>query len=187
MDWVTGHLPPAGHNHAGCVLAVLAAAERCCADRRLRLTAQRRRVLEIVAGRHQAIGAYEILATLGRDGRTPAPISVYRALDFLVAHGLVHRLATQNAFIACSRPSAPHRPQLLVCDRCRTIAEIDDPVLAQAIDGGARAAGFRVTARAVEISGLCAVCVAADAAAASPSPSPSPSAVVVTAAQPPKG
>jgi Fur family zinc uptake transcriptional regulator len=163
MDWVTGHLPPASHDHRGCVLAVLAAAERRCADRRLRLTAQRRRVLEIVAGSHRAIGAYDILATLAAAGHRVAPIAVYRALDFLVGAGLVHRLASHNAYVACGRSTdgaagAGHRAQLLICRGCRAIAEVDDPALAAAVDAGARAAGFSVTADVIEIAGLCADC-----------------------------
>ena len=81
--------PAPGHDHQHCMASVLATAERLCAQRQVRLTAQRRCVLEIVAASHSAIGAYEIMARLGKQRRRPAPISVYRALDFLMAQRLV--------------------------------------------------------------------------------------------------
>lgn len=136
----------------------MARVERLCAARRLRLTAQRRRVLEIVAESHAAIGAYEILARMGAGGRAPAPISVYRALDFLMQHGLVHRVESLNAFVACAHGGGPHPAQFLVCSACRRVAELESPSIEHAIAAGAEAASFAVTRPIVEIGGLCLAC-----------------------------
>ena len=56
---------------------------------------------------HKPLGAYDLAELLGPKGRRLAPITVYRALDFLMEQGLVHRLASQNAYIAC--PEHPRR------------------------------------------------------------------------------
>lgn len=150
--------PRADHDHHRCLSAILADAERLCHARKVRLTAQRRRVLEIVAERHGAIGAYEIIDRLADDGRRPAPITVYRALDFLIGQGFVHRLASLNAYVACCNASAEHGAQFLICRRCGTIGEMTSTGVHQAIVGAASDLGFAVAAPIVEIAGLCVDC-----------------------------
>ena len=106
---IAAPFPDAGHDHDRCQAEILDDAEDLCDRRGVRLTAQRRRVLAIVAERHGAVGAYEILERLAEDeGRRPAPVTVYRALDFLIDQGLVHRVASLNAYVACPHASAEH-------------------------------------------------------------------------------
>lgn len=124
----------------------------------MRLTQQRRRVLEIIAASHTAIGAYEIMDRLSQQQRRPAPISIYRALDFLMAQRLVHRLASRNAYVACITPRAPHGAQFLICGRCGTIGEVSDNSVEDAIAEAAHNADFAVTTCLVEVEGLCASC-----------------------------
>jgi len=155
---VTATFPEADHDHDRCVADVLADAERACRARQARLTARRRRVLAIVAESHTAIGAYDIIDRLAADGKRPSPITVYRALDFLMDQGLVHRLASLNAYVACHRASADHGAQFLICRRCGTIGEITDPQVERAIAGAAADVGFAVAAPLVEVAGLCANC-----------------------------
>lgn len=146
------------HDHDACLARSLAAAERLCGERGLRLTPQRRRVLEVVAAGHAAIGAYEIIDALAAEGRRPAPISVYRALDFLVAQGLVHRVDSLSAFVLCASPGSSHRAQFLICQRCRDIAELRSDAVDAAIGEGAAAVGFSVSSAVVEVTGLCRAC-----------------------------
>ncbi len=150
--------PTPGHDHRHCVATLLAAAERLCNARNARLTAGRRRVLEIVAESHSAIGAYDIIDRLAERERRPAPVTVYRALDFLIDQGLVHRLASVNAYVACARPSDDHGAQFLICKRCRTVAEMSSAAVFHAIVDGADAAGFDVSAPVVEVAGVCVNC-----------------------------
>ena len=150
--------PAPDHDHQRCMASVLATAERLCAQRQARLTAQRRCVLEIVAASHSAIGAYEIMERLGKRRRRPAPISVYRALDFLMAQRLVHRLASRNAYVACSAPRAAHGAQFLICERCGAIGELCDEAVESAIAEAAETAGFAVATQLIEVAGLCAHC-----------------------------
>jgi len=158
----TAFPPPAAtentHDHGLCLARTLATAERLCGEHGLRLTPQRRRVLEAVAASHAAIGAYEIIDAIAADGPRPAPISVYRALDFLVAQGLVHRVDSLSAFVLCASPGSKHRAQFLICQRCRDIAELRAEAVEAAIAGGAAAVGFQVSWAVVEVFGTCRAC-----------------------------
>jgi len=146
------------HNHADCVSDALARAETLCAARGARLTAVRRRVLELVWASHRPRGAYDILDELGEAGKQAAPLTVYRALEFLVGQGLVHRIESLNAYVGCAEPGAVHSGQFLVCDGCGIACELNDPVVASAIAGCALGRGFQVIRPTVEVHGLCRSC-----------------------------
>lgn len=149
---------PKAHDHDRCVAEALRSAESLCAKRKLRLTPLRRRVLALIWGGHKPIGAYEILDTLRKDGRRAAPPTVYRTLDFLLAHGLVHRLETLNAYVGCGAPGDRHSGQFLICRDCRSIAELNDAEIARALGHAASAVGFRVHRQTIEILGTCPDC-----------------------------
>ena len=145
------------HDHARCLADALRTAERICADRGARLTGSRRKVLELVWASHRPIGAYAILEDLQRSSRA-APPTVYRALDFLIEHGLAHRIASLNAYVGCARPGEPHAGQFLLCARCKDAAEIRDSRVAETLAASAAAAGFRVEQQTVELEGFCPRC-----------------------------
>jgi len=147
------------HDHDHCVSHALAEADSLCARQGVRLTALRKRVLELVWQSHKPLGAYDILAVLSeQDGRRAAPPTVYRALDFLLENGLVHRIASLNAFIGCNHPEHPHQGQFLICRHCHTAIELERPAIAEAIDSAAGSAGFTVEGQTVEVVGLCSNC-----------------------------
>jgi Fur family zinc uptake transcriptional regulator len=148
---------PRRHDHGRCIDDALRAAERVCAERVVRLTPIRRQVLQVVWGSHDPIGAYDIIAKLPRADRPAAPMTVYRALDFLVEQGLVHRLDSLNAFIGCDRATEPHAGQLLVCRRCGHVQEVDDARIRRAVTGAVAEHGFRCD-QTIELKGLCARC-----------------------------
>lgn len=150
--------PPENHDHGHCVAEALANAERLCRERGLRLTARRRRVLELVWMSHRPVGAYDILEALAEEGRRPAPPTVYRALDFLMDAGLVHRLDSLNAFVGCADPEHPHAGQFLICRSCRSVAELDDTELQQVVNTKVAEAGFQAETQMLEIQGLCSRC-----------------------------
>lgn len=152
----------AAHDHSHCVEHALAAAEKICASKQVNLTPLRRRVLELVWGRHEPIGAYEILAQLGKEREKAAPPSVYRALEFLQEVGLVHRLDALNAFLGCDRPQTAHRGHFVVCAKCHRAAEISDPVLTRSFIERMRTLGFRAEQSEVEIKALCVRCAPAN-------------------------
>lgn len=146
------------HDHHRCVTRALAAAEKVCEERKLRLTPLRRRVLELVWNRHAPIGAYDILGALKKSEGALEPPTVYRALKFLQDAGLVHRVDSLNAFIGCESPDAHHAAQLLVCRECNRVIEIDDPSISRLLAQKARTLGFVTDAQDIEIKGLCATC-----------------------------
>lgn len=143
--------------HRVCLAAALKAADRICKNSGVRLTPLRRRVLELVWSNHRPVGAYELLEQLRQEGNA-APPTVYRTLDFLQAQGLVHRLASLNAFIGCSHPDRPHRAQFLICRNCRNLAELADAALTAAVAAAAFKADFLVEQQTVELLGLCDSC-----------------------------
>jgi Fur family zinc uptake transcriptional regulator len=150
--------PSAGHDHDSCVASAIATAEQLCRERGLRFTALRRRVLTLVWDSHKPIGAYDILDKLGGEGRAAAPPTVYRALDFLIEAGLVHRLDSLNAFIGCPDPARAHAGQFLICRRCRTVLELDDPEIDAVVANKAERLGFTAVHQMLEVQGLCGKC-----------------------------
>lgn len=150
------------HDHAACVAGSLKAAESLGA----RLTPLRRRVLEIVLAGHTPMGAYDVLATLARDGGRPAPPTVYRALEFLKDQGFVHRVDSLNAFVACFAPERTHQSRFFLCRACGKASEIEDAVLDAALAAAAKRAGLTVERETIEITGVCAECASSKGHAA---------------------
>ena len=150
--------PDHGHDHDNCIEQAMADAAAVCAKRGARFTVLRRRVLEILWQSHRPLGAYEILEVLTGDGRSAAPPTVYRALDFLLENRLVHRIASRNAYVGCSRPGHTAAGQFLICEDCGSAAEVTDGQLERAIGSAAESAGFAASEHTVEISGKCPNC-----------------------------
>ncbi len=135
----------------------LTRAEALCTKRGVRFTAQRRRVLELVCRAQRPIGAYEILDQL-REGATAAPPTVYRALDFLLEQGLVHKLETLHAFIGCTHPEHPHASQFLICADCGQVKELENEAIAGSLRSLEQETGFKPQRPVVEVIGTCARC-----------------------------
>lgn len=148
--------PSPGHDHSRCTGTLLERAERVCARRGARLTALRRDVLKLLAQDHHAVGAYEVMARMRPQ---PAPISVYRALDFLQAHGLVHKIESRNAYVACNHGHDGQRAVLLICEACGMVAEVPGEGVFDALDREASSHGFAPARAVIELSGRCGHCV----------------------------
>ncbi len=149
----------AAHSHQRCVSDALATAEATCLRRGQRLTQLRRRVLELVWGSHEPVKAYDVLERLRSDYRRAAPPTVYRALDFLMTHGLVHRIESLNAYVGCGAPDRDHGGQFLICRRCGAVAEMDDAEIRNMLRSRAAGLGFTVGHQTIELQGICADCV----------------------------
>ncbi|GIX31682.1 MAG: Fur family transcriptional regulator [Porticoccaceae bacterium] len=147
------------HDHRRCVGAALAEARHRCAAARARLTPIREAVLRLIWESHRPVGAYQILRELPRHlGRSVQPPTVYRAIDFLVELGLVHRIATLNAYLGCPFPGREHSELFLICNQCGATAEVGDEALNAALAETVRKAGFRHHSQRIEITGLCPAC-----------------------------
>jgi Fur family zinc uptake transcriptional regulator len=156
--------PAPEHDHRHCVDQALTEAAELCRQRGVRLTPIRRRVLELVWASHKAVGAYEILDALRHEHAGAAPPTVYRALDFLIAQGFVHRIESLNAFVGCPHPADRHAGQFLICLDCGAAAELDAAALESSITDRASKLGFEVAHATLEVTGRCRHCQGTDAA-----------------------
>ena len=152
------------HHHVHDAAAFVAAVERACGERGLRLTEIRARVLGLVAAAGKPIKAYDLLEQVraGEGAGAAAPPTVYRALDFLLANGFIHMLESSNACEAGHHPNAAqHSVPFLICDRCHSATELEDAGIVASLDAAARALGFAPQAQTLEVHGLCAKCAQA--------------------------
>ncbi|RXZ42198.1 Fur family transcriptional regulator [Crenobacter cavernae] len=140
--------------------AFLAAAEQHCLRLGNKLTTLRRRVLELVLGYDGVVKAYQVLADLQKERGVAAPPTVYRALDFLVENGLLHRVEALNGFIVCEHFDCPHEGLILVCERCGGVTELDATGPMAALRDASAAAGFAVTPQNLVLTGTCQTCQA---------------------------
>jgi Fur family zinc uptake transcriptional regulator len=140
----------------------LADAEAICRQSGARLTTLRRQVLTLLLEASGPKTAYELLDRL-REERSATPAGIYRSLDFLLAHGLAHRLESRKAFVACVHPDHPHVSQFLICRRCGTAVEVEDERISSVVGEWGERLGFEVEGESLEVSGSCATCRTAPA------------------------
>jgi Fur family zinc uptake transcriptional regulator len=151
---------PQHHVHDG--PAFVAEVERACRARGLRLTPIRAHALQLIAEAGRPLKAYDLLDRMKLTHDAAAPPTVYRALEFLLEHGFVHKLSSINAYVGCHHPaSEAHAVPFLICDRCHSAIELEDPGIVAAMDAAARGLGFMPRAQTLEVHGVCAACVAA--------------------------
>lgn len=148
----------ASHDHSHCTGDALAQAEAISTAKGARLTPVRRRALELLLEEHRAMGAYEVLERLAAEGYGKQPPVAYRALEFLVDLGLVHRINRLNAFAACTHPGQSHTPAFLICRICHLVAEAPAARTRAALDAAAAESGFVVEFASFEAVGLCPGC-----------------------------
>lgn len=157
----TPDLAFAAHDHGHCSADALARAEALAAERGVRLTPVRRRVLEILLEAHKAMGAYDVLTRLSAEGFGNQPPVAYRALEFLEDQGFAHRIRRLNAYTACMHPGEDHAPAFLICRTCNMVAEAPAAPVMTALTKAARQSGFVIERANVEAMGLCPACAVA--------------------------
>lgn len=148
----------ANHSGAANADAILDQAQAHAESRGARMTSVRRRTLEILLQAHGALGAYDVLERLAREGFGTQPPVAYRALNFLVEHGLAHRIRRLNAFTACSHPGQDHRAAFLICESCDSVTEAEADAVGAALEAAAEATGFALSRATIEAVGLCQSC-----------------------------
>ena len=136
----------------------LQTAESLCLARGKRLTPIRRKVLEILLQLNRSVKAYELLDEIRRVQPGAAPPTVYRALDFLIEEGLIHRLDAINAWAACMDAGGDHHDLLIICTDCGAVAELSEPALARQLAEKAEGAGFVLGSHETELRALCKQC-----------------------------
>jgi len=146
------------HDHHVCIDTAISEARRLCEEKGLRLTPIRQRVLELVWANHKAVGAYDLLPRLAEEGFNSAPPTVYRALDFLLELGLIHRISSLNAFIGCNHPGEAHPSCFFVCRQCGQAQELDASKVSQIARQAEQELGVKVEQQMTELLGLCPLC-----------------------------
>ena len=149
------------HDHKRCVSAALTRAKTLCDDSHVRLTPIREAVFKTIWASHRPLGAYDIVDQMSLNAasgkRILAP-TVYRSIEFLLAQGLIHRIATLNAYIGCPFPGSHHSDFFLICRACGSAAECSADQLNIAVEKTAKRANFKVESQVIEIAGLCPEC-----------------------------
>jgi Fur family zinc uptake transcriptional regulator len=134
-------------------------AHAICIQKGARLTALREQVLMLIWKSHKPLGAYDLIDMLTEvSERRIAPPTVYRALDFLLDLGIIHRINSLNAYIGCLTPSADHPSYFLICTQCQTANECNEPALSQHIDQLGEHQGFTIQKQWLEVLGICKEC-----------------------------
>lgn len=138
----------------------LAEAEVICATRGARMTSLRQRVLGLVLETGRPASAYDLLDRLRVHHKGAAPPTVYRALDFLLEQGLIHKVERLSAYIGCVHAHGVehHAAQFLICRQCGRVDELEDAAISAALDEAASRLGFRAHGSTIEIEGICAAC-----------------------------
>lgn len=151
------------HNHSDCIESALATAESLCLSQGQKLTKVRRRSLELIWQSHRPLGAYQLLAKLAEEGFNSAPPTVYRALDFLLSAGLIHKVESMNAYLGCAHADKPHKGYFLICDACHNVMELEYQDIHTALLTKAKQHGFEIRANTIELTGLCETCLEQEA------------------------
>ncbi|NVJ98641.1 MAG: transcriptional repressor [Alphaproteobacteria bacterium] len=146
------------HDHSVCIDTALAEAERVCAENGSRFTDLRRRILKMIWQGHKAVKAYDLLDQLANEGGSAKPPTVYRALDFLMEEGLVHKIESLNAYIGCPHPGDDHVSQFLICDSCENVREVASDELKESVLSAASEASFKIRRQTLELHGVCSDC-----------------------------
>lgn len=152
------HSHPLGHDHKKCVSEALGTAAQLCVVRGVQLTPIRQQVLELIWESHKAVKAYELLDRIKPLMDAAKPATIYRALDFLIEQGLIHRVESLNAFVGCNCSAHQHEQLLLICNNCQEVEERPAPEVMQALSEEIKQADFIVHSKAIEIHGVCAQC-----------------------------
>ena len=126
------------------------------------LTRNQSLVFNALGDAEKPLGAYDLLDILRGDGLR-SPLQIYRALDKLIGLGLVHRLESLNAFVACTHCGEQQHQSaaFTICDLCGKVSEVEDPDLARRLAQMAARSGFRLEKSTIELRGTCAECQAA--------------------------
>lgn len=125
------------------------------------LTKNQTMVMHALSHSEGPLSAYTILDKL-RDQGFRAPLQVYRALDKLLEYGLVHRLESLNAFVACTCPHEHEHDNgvtaFTICEGCGQVTEFHDVAIEQRLTALTHAQNFKTEKTTIEIRGHCQSC-----------------------------
>lgn len=132
--------------------------ENICREKGIRFTEPRQHVLEIIAAAKKPMGAYDVLEALGKYMDDPKPPTAYRAIEFLVEQGIIHRIESLNAYILCGTDHKHNGSQFMVCDSCGTVVEAHICHVPDDLAKRAKEEGFTLSRWDAELHGTCKDC-----------------------------
>ena len=123
------------------------------------LSKNQRIILEYIQKNKKPVKAYSILSNVQKKGIN-APPQVYRALDKLIEIGKIHKVESQNSFVACktSDCETPHATAFSICDSCDEVSEINDPKLFKYLLDFKDNSGIKFDGYNLEFFGTCKSC-----------------------------
>lgn len=161
----TTNLNNACHDHQHCISDALEAAQGICREQGAKLTQLRKQVLLLIWQSHKPLGAYTLIDMLAdSEQRRVAPPTVYRALEFLLALGLIHRINSLNAYVGCTNPQSHQNSAqtstnyFFICTQCSNSQEIIKYSLANNINHACEEVDFLPQQQWLEVTGLCKQC-----------------------------
>lgn len=137
---------------------LMAEADALCLRKGLRLTPTRRRVLELIVQSPGGAKAYDLLDALTAENPSARPPTIYRAIDFLISNGLIHRIESLNAYVSCTCPEHAQAYQLLICKTCGCVQELHEEALDAQLEAAAQREGFQIKRKTIEVHGVCHTC-----------------------------
>ena len=147
------------HDHRRCIHAAMARANDICSAENHRLTPTRESVLRLLWQSHRPLGAYQLQDQLAKlSGKPIAPPTIYRAVDFLLKVGLIHRIASLNAYIGCPFPNSEHSNLFMICTGCGSAAELALNSVNELLKSTCDKANFTLDEQSIELYGLCPNC-----------------------------
>ena len=145
--------------HEICVEDALLKADLICKDKGVRFTEIRKTILEMIWESHKPVKAYDLLDKLQKTILSARATTVYRALDFLLENGLIHKLNSLNAYVGCTHPIKHRDCYFLICSNCGDIEECCDDNLADTIKNTTDKNSFKPRKTSLEIEGTCNNCL----------------------------
>lgn len=133
-------------------------AQQLCLKRAVRFTPIRQQIFLLMAQHAGMISAYDLLAQLQQLEPNAKPPTVYRALDFLLEEGFIHKIESSNAFILCPHFGEEHPSQLLLCKSCGAVIELHNAEIEELLQSLADKNGFAITTKTIEAHGICSDC-----------------------------
>ncbi len=146
------------NNHNNCIDLAIKKTEDVFSKKNIAFTVLRRKILKFILENHAPFGAYDILDKLKLESKSAKPITVYRILDLFLANNIVHKIESQNKFLACSHPGENHHCWFLICDNCNIVQELCSESLKQMIDSESQKLSFVPKKTILEIKGVCKSC-----------------------------
>jgi len=139
--------------------ASISRVDEICRSNNLGFTDIRKQVFEIIIKNNKPIKAYQILDEIRNITNKPShPPTVYRAIDFLIENGFVHKLNSINSFVGCFHPKTHEECYFLICKKCNLYQECCDDSLKDRISKTAVHNNFIISNTTLEIEGHCLDC-----------------------------